>query len=345
MRADAALICLVLVAAALLQQLCGGGDSLMRALTGAPAAELSAPETVADAAAAQVAHEALEPELCCDALPEPGEPVRFVMQNVQNYFVAGERQRSRYVLSPKPAEAREAVAEGLARVKPDIIGLVEIGGPVSLQDLRARLEQRGLSYPYYRVLVRPGEDRALGLLSRYPIVADASAAQVPLFGTSRRMMLRGLLDVTIRTEDGRLFRFVGAHLKSRVADDPAAAAALREKEAHTLAAYLQTEMRRSRRLPVLVFGDWNDSPDDSSVRLMVQGLSKDAALMRLSPRDNGGEEWTHYYGRAKSYLVFDHLFVNKVLYQRMGGRKLSCGIADSAVSKGSDHRALWCELR
>lgn len=345
MRADAALICLVLVAAALLQQLCGRGDSLLCALTDTPAAEAAARETVADAAQAQMAHEALEPEISCEAMPEAGEPVRFVMQNVQNYFVAGEQQRSRYVLTPKSAAARESVAEGLARVKPDIIGLVEIGGPVSLQDLRARLEQRGLSYPYYRVLVRPGEDRALGLLSRYPIVADASAAQMPLFGTGRRMMLRGVLDVTVRTEDGRLFRFMGAHLKSRVADDPAAAAALREKEAHTLAAYLQSEMRRSRRMPVLVFGDWNDTPDDPSVRLMVQGLSKDAALKRLEPRDARGEEWTHYYGRAKSYLVFDHLFVNAVLYRRMGARKLSCGIAEPVSPKGSDHRALWCELR
>ncbi|MCQ2364662.1 MAG: endonuclease/exonuclease/phosphatase family protein [Akkermansia sp.] len=345
MRADVALICLVLVAAALLQQLCGGGDSLMQVLTGEPAAVQTAPDNVADAAQAQMAHEALEPEIACEGMPEPGEPVRFVMQNVQNYFVAGEQQRSRYVLTPKSAASREAVAEGLARMKPDIIGLVEIGGPVSLQDLRARLEQRGLCYPFYRVLVRQGEDRALGILSRYPIVADASAAQMPLFGSGRRVMLRGVLDVTVRTEDGRLFRFLGAHLKSRVADDPAAAAALREKEAHTLAARLQAEMRRNRRMPVLVFGDWNDTPDDPAVRLMVQGLSKDAALKRLEPRDLHGEEWTLYYSRAKSYLVFDHLFVNNVLYKRMGGRKLTCGIAEPPQGKGSDHRALWCELK
>lgn len=345
MRADASLICLVLVAAALLQQLCGGGDSLMRVLTDTPTAEVAVPETVADAAQAQMAHEALEPELSCEGMPEAGAPVRFAMQNVQNYYVAGEQQRSRYVFTPKSAAAREAVAEGLARVKPDIIGLVEICGPVSLQDLRARLEQRGLSYPYYRVLVRQGEDRALGILSRYPIVADASTAQVPLFGTGRRMMLRGVLDVTVRTEDGRLFRFMGAHLKSRVADDPAAAKALREKEAHTLAARLQAETRRNRRMPMLVFGDWNDTPDDTSVRLMVQGLSEDAAMKRLDPRDPHGEVWTHYYGRAKSYLVFDHIFVNSLLYKRMGGRKLSCGIAEPAAAKGSDHRALWCELK
>lgn len=344
MRMDAFIVLLVLVLAGLAQQVFCGSDTILRALTGEPAmVESAPPRTLGDAAAAEMAHESLEPQLNCEGMPETGEPVRFLMQNVQNYFVAGEQQRSRYVTRPKSEAAREALVRSVVAQRPDVIGLVEIGGPLALQDFRLRLERAGLSYPYYRVLIRQGEDRALGVLSRLPIVADASRAQMPLYGQGRRMMLRGLLDITVRTEDGRLFRLLGAHLKSRVGDDPAAAEALRNKEAHTLSLYVQEAMKRAPKLPILVFGDWNDTPEDGAVKLMLQSSSPRTALWRLSPKDAHGEEWTHCYRRAKSYYVFDHIFFNPVLKKRVKAEP-ACGIV-SQDAEESDHRALWCELR
>lgn len=342
---DTFLICLVLVLAGLAQLFFCGSDALLRELTGLPAVEeVAAPVCMGKAADAAMAHEELLPEISCEGMPETGEPLRFLMQNVQNYFVPGE-QRSRYVSSPKPEAAKTAVVRAIEKMQPDVVGLVEIGGPLALQDLRLRLEGVGLSYPYFRVLVRQGEDRALGVLSRYPIVADHSQAQVHLLGNNRRTMLRGILDVTVRADDGRLFRVVGVHLKSRVADDPAAAAALRMKEAYTLYLYLQREMQRQPAMPLLVYGDWNDTPDDPSVRQMLQGQSKACSLTRLEPCDTRGEEWTHFYARTKSYYVFDQLFINGVLKKRLKSRPV-CGIVDVAADeRGSDHRALWVELR
>lgn len=343
-RIDTFLILLVLVLAGLAQQLFFGSDSILRTLSGESAVVQNVPaKTMGDAAAAEMAKEALEPSLSCVGMPDSGEPVRFLMQNVQNYFVAGEQQRSRYVTKPKPEAERVALVQSMVRLHPDIIGLVEIGGPVALQDLRLRLEEAGLSYPYFRVLVRNGEDRALGVLSRLPIVADASCANMPLEDRSNRKMLRGVLDVTVRAEDGRLFRVIGVHLKSRVADDPAAAQALRNKEARALALYLQREMKRSPKMPILVYGDWNDTPEDGSVKQAVQGASTLSALWRLSPQDSHGEEWTHHYRRGKAYYVFDHILFNKVLKKRVNSRP-ACGIVEQDNAE-SDHRALWCELR
>lgn len=340
-RIDLFLVLLVVVLAGLAQAVFGGSDAIWRALTGEPAMVQEA--VPAQQGAPAVAHEALDPALSCEGMPETGEPVRFLMQNVQNYFVAGEQQRSRYVSKPKPESERAALVRAIAKAHPDVIGLVEIGGPLALQDLRERLAAAGLSYPYFRVLVRHGEDRALGLLSRLPIVADASRADMPLMGQSRRSMLRGLLDVTIRTEDGRLFRLLGVHLKSRVGEDPAAAKALRNKEARTLALYVQTVMRRSPKMPLLVYGDCNDTPEDEAVKLLVQGASASSALRRLSPADSHGEEWTHYYRRGRTYYVFDHIFFNSVLHRRVKAHP-ACGIAEQGEGE-SDHRALWCELR
>lgn len=309
-----------------------GSPELQSALLGEPA-------VVAEPAAlpeAELSSEALDETAADDAIPQAGAPVRFVMQNVNNYFVAGEQQRGRYVVHPKPEEAREAVADVLAAAQPAIVGLIEIGGPAALADLRARLAKRGLDFPYYRVLVRSGEDRALALLSRYPIVRDESQAQYGLYGQKRRKMLRGILDITVKTDDDRLFRIIGAHLKSRVAKDGDAAADLRNQEARTLAMYLQTAQRQHPRVPLIVYGDWNDTPEDASVQIVEQGVSADAAMTRLAPRDTRGEEWTHFYKEKKEYSV---------LHGRMQPRK-GCGIIDiPAAEKASDHRALWADLR
>ncbi len=332
-RSDSLLAMLVFVLAALIMAYCGGNPEALRIVQGE------------EPIAAETASEALEPTVSDVALPKAGAPVRFLMHNVANYFVAGEQQRSRYVLRPKSLKAKEAVADLIAHARPEIVGLIEIGGPVALADLRQRLAARGLDYPYYRVLTRQGDDRALALLSRHPIVQDHSRANVKLYGEQRRRMLRGILDVTVRLPDERLFRIVGAHLKSRVSDAPAAAAALRAREAHTLALYLREVMRRQPNMPIAVYGDWNDGPADASVAILNQGTSPASALTRLKPADSRGESWTLYYKGGNEYCTFDHIYVNKVLEKRMG-RKGRSGIVDiPAAAHASDHRALWCELR
>ena len=345
-RKDALLVFLVLLVAGLLVERFGGDDTILRWL-GAPQPaqqEEYVPTVGAVSLSAEVAHTApLQKQVDIASIPRPGEPVRFLMHNVQNYFVEGESYRSRYVLKPKNEESREAVADIIAGAEAEIVGLIEIGGPVALQDLRKRLAERGLEYPYFRVLPRQGEDRALAILSVHPIVQDNSEENVKLHQQKRRKMLRGILDVTVQLEDKRLFRIIGAHLKSRVSDNSGAANALRKQEAYTLAQHIQHIVRTQKGMPLLVFGDWNDGPADAAPQILQQGLSADASLRRLSPEDSRGEEWTLYYKRGKEYCIYDQIFVNPTLRERMRGQG---GIIDTpAASKASDHRALWCDLR
>ena len=305
-RKDALLVFLVLLVTGLLVERFGGDDTILRWL-GAPQPaqqEEYVPTVGAVSLSAEVAHTApLQKQVDIAAIPKPGKPVRFLMHNVQNYFVEGEAYRSRYVLKPKSRESREAVADIIAGAKAEIVGLIEIGGPVALQDLRKRLAERGLEYPYFRVLPRQGEDRALALLSVHPIVQDNSQENVKLHQQKRRKMLRGILDVTVRLDDGRMFRIVGAHLKSRVSDNAGAATALRKQEAYTLAQHIQHIARTQKGMPLLVFGDWNDGPSDAAPQILQQGLSQDSALRRLSPEDSRGEEWTLYFKRGKEYCI------------------------------------------
>lgn len=348
MRGDSLLGLLLVLVLAVLWQYCGGGADDSKAQSSpvaeAPAKEAAhTPDAEPSAEPAQVAQTAPDNVVSAADIPATGEPVCFLMQNVENYFVEGERTRSQYVSRPKPVYAREAVADVIAAQKPAIVGLVEVGGPVSLKDLLARLKKRGLEYPYYRVLVREGEERALAVISRFPIVQDRSVANYPLYGEQRRMMLRGILDVVVKAPDGRLFRILGAHLKSHVADDSAAADSLRQREAITLSMYLQKIAREQPNIPTLIYGDWNDGPGTPAIRQMEQGVSKDAAMTRLDPKDSRGQCWTIYYKGGHEYCTYDQIFVNKTLKSRM--RKAKSGVVDiPAAKKASDHRAVWCQL-
>ena len=273
------------------------------------------------------------------------EPLTFLMLNAHNYFVREEDQRSRYTLTMKSEESRNAVADLIVSAQPEMVGLIEMGGPKALADLQNRLRARGMNYPYARVLARKGEDRALAVLSMHPIVQDHSRADCNLAGSKRQKMLRGILDVTVKVGDSRYFRIVGAHLKSRVAKDADAADARRAAEAKTLAFYLQKEMRNQPKMPFIVYGDWNDGPADDSLKVLKHGISKDSALTQVKAKDSRGQSWTIYYPAEDQYSVFDQIYVNSVARSRRG-RKCESGVIDTpAAAQASDHRAVWCEVR
>lgn len=279
------------------------------------------------------------------AVPEAGPPIRFLMLNVQNYFLQVDQPRSPHQKKIKSVQEREAVAEVIASARPELVGLVEMGGRAALQDLSARLTSRGLHYPYSLVLERWGEDRALAILSRYPIVKNFSIADFMLEGGTARCMLRGILDVLIHLPDGRYFRIMGAHLKSKRADDPIAADIQRNREARAVATHVMNATRSMPQMPILVYGDWNAGPDESSLAILTQGKTRSSALRRLVPRDDRGEGWTIYYENGNQYSAYDQIYVNSVLSRRMG-RKAAMGIVSGeGAQKASDHRALWCEIR
>ena len=279
-------------------------------------------------------------------LPKPGNPVRFLMYNLQNYFVQKDPQRSPHHRSFKPVAEREAVADNIAAAKPQVVGLVEIGGRAALQDLANRLAARGLNYSHGYVLERCGEDRALGILSAFPITANHSVAEQKLVGRTDKRMLRGLLDVTIATPDHRRFRIVGVHLKSRVANDPEAADAQRNREARTVAEHVHRVMKKHPNLPLLLYGDWNAGPTESVLSILTHGIAKGSSLRRLTPCDSRGESWTLYYRANNEYCTFDQIYVNSVLYRRMG-HSAGMGVVEGHDKRkhSSDHRAVWCDLR
>lgn len=339
-RTDLLLISLCLLVSLLFSYRFGAMDTVAQ-----PA---EAPDTlVHDTPSAQ------EPELAPQTPAKAGAPVRFLMFNTKNYFVAEDVKRSpaRHQRKIKPVAEREKVADVIASVQPEVVGLIEIGGPAALDDLAKRLAARGLYYHHRKVLTRWGEDRALAILSRHEIAEDNSIADCKLLGNTRRPMLRGILDVTllVKGEKERRFRIMGVHLKSRMDPDPSMAQSLRAREARTLMAHVQAALRAHPERPLLIYGDWNDGPADPALAGMTKGTSRETTLHRLTPTDSRGEGWTIYYKEGNEYSTFDQIYVNHVLYRNMKGRnKSDMGIVSEEKGKGapaSDHRAVWCDMR
>ncbi len=267
-------------------------------------------------------------------------PVRFLMYNVRNYFVETELDRVPYKIYPKKDSAREAVVDVIADARPDIIGLTEIGGSKALTDLQARLAKRGLHYPHSRVLERRGQSHALAILSRYPIIKDNSKANYGLYGQQKQKMLRGILDVTLKVDDKRRYRILGAHLKARNSNNPSEATSLRRREAETLSHYIASSMKQSKKLPVIVYGDWNDEPADATLR----SLTAVAKLHRIEAKDEQGLPWTLYFSKDKKHLILDHIYVNKAMQERLSGDSKSGIVNHHNYRNASDHRAVWCDL-
>lgn len=279
-------------------------------------------------------------------IPDKGEPVRMLAMNAGNYFVPEDQRRSNFQVKYKPVEAREALAELVRQSGAEMVGLCEIGGEAAVRDLQMRLNRKGIRLPHKVLVMRDGEDRGLALLSKYPVVSNRSMADVPVSGETKRRktMLRGILDATVKMPDGRLFRLVGIHLKSRLSRD-GSAEDTRRREAYALRDYLNEALASQDGMPLLLYGDFNDGPADSAVQV-IQGPAKtEYRLNRLKPRDSRGETWTIYYEDGDTYHSFDHLFLNNTLKKRLG-RKPPMGILDSPPSRqASDHRGVWIELR
>ena len=91
--------------------------------------------------------------------------ITFGAYNLENYTLSGS-ERTR----PKPQPACDAVSKVVSSVRPDILGLCEVGEEAALTDLQQRLSALGLDFPHREYVPGPDPDRRLALLSRFPIV-------------------------------------------------------------------------------------------------------------------------------------------------------------------------------
>jgi endonuclease/exonuclease/phosphatase family metal-dependent hydrolase len=268
---------------------------------------------------------------------DPDQSIVFGAYNLENYTLSGS-ERTR----PKAASAREAVASVVAGVRPDILGVCEMGEEGALADLGHRLEGQGVYLPHREYVAGPDPDRHLALLSRYPIVRRRSLSRVPFELNGRpEVVRRGFLDVSVQVNPGYILRLVGVHLKSKL-PSPSGEDLVRRCEADQLRLLVERILSEDPRENLLVYGDFNDTREQPAVRQALGPWGSLFSLQELAAEDLHGQRWTHYRPFTGVYSRIDYLLVNRALKPEVSGAaRIS---ADPEWKRASDHRLIYARI-
>lgn len=234
----------------------------------------------------------------------------FMAYNLKNWLVM-ERGGSE---KPKPEREVKAVLDMILDVKPDILGVCEIGTKDDLLDLQKRLKDAGLDLPHAELCDGPDAYRNLAVLSRFPIVARDHQTNLSYQMAGQTFPFnRGILDATVEPAPGYRLRLLGNHLKSKRPVDEGDEAEMRRNESRLLRAHVESIMAAAPDTNLLVYGDLNDTKN-TDVILDLKGKEGRADhLYDLWLRDRFGFTWTHYWTTADEYARIDYVLYTKSL--------------------------------
>lgn len=241
---------------------------------------------------------------------------------------------------PKPDEEIRALLDVITAEAPDVLALQEIGGPTFLEDLQARLAERGMAYKHSAFLPAPvGENANLAVLSRLPFsdidpITDLDYA----IGTNRIPVLRGFLAVDLVPQPGYHLRIINVHLKSRVYSS-LGQTEMRRNEARLLNNVVRKALKDNPDLNLLVVGDFNDTIRSAALR---EAMGSD--LRDLPAADAMGDTWTHAWAAEGTYSRIDYLLVSSGLEPEIVPSKVRA-VRHARMLDGSDHRPLVAVLR
>ncbi|HOW64092.1 MAG TPA: endonuclease/exonuclease/phosphatase family protein [Candidatus Paceibacterota bacterium] len=254
---------------------------------------------------------------------------------------------------PAKSEAgRAKIREGLLAIKPDVLALQEIGGEKALRELRNSLRADGLEYPHWEHVRGFDTNIQVAVLSRFPIVARRPHTNENYLLHGRRFhSSRGFAEVDIAVNSRYQFTLITAHLKSKRQVPEADEAELRQQEARLLRGKVEARLASNPNANVVLLGDFNDTKDSPSLKLLVgKGPS---ALYDTRPAERNGDTapppapfmsaprvtWTYFYGKEDTYSRVDYILLSRGMareWQRSGTYVLA--FANWGIA--SDHRPI-----
>ncbi len=271
--------------------------------------------------------------------------LRFINYNVENWLTM-DRYVDRKILknSPKPETEKKAVIALLARHTPDVIGLCEIGTASDLAEIQQDLQQAGLNLPHVHHTGGSDPTRHLGILSRFPITSTAKPAvnEYQLDGKSFTIN-RGILDATIQA-NGKSYRFLGAHLKSKRETEEGDQQAMRTHEARLLRRHLDSILAKDPNARIIVYGDFNDTRSTPAIKALTGRYNDPSYLTAIPAKDSRGHAWTHHWAINDIYSRIDFTMVTRGMKPDVDFRAAKI-IDDADWSDASDHRPILAIFR
>jgi endonuclease/exonuclease/phosphatase family metal-dependent hydrolase len=268
----------------------------------------------------------------------------FAHYNLENYLVMDRRENGQLVHATKPEREVGPLLRIIREIHPDLLGVAEMGTPDQLQNFRTRLADEGMSFADVEYVSGPDQDRHIALLSRFPIIARNSEANVAIrIPDGKETVRRGILDVTVQIAAGFRLRLIGAHLKSKL-PIPTGEELVRRQEAQALRSHIDQVMKEMPEIPLLVFGDLNDTKEQPAIQEVLGDRQSPTRLTDLWLSDYTGDHWTYYRKFSDTYSRIDYILINQSLMRSIDRRR--CYVFRSADwNQASDHRAVVATIR
>jgi endonuclease/exonuclease/phosphatase family metal-dependent hydrolase len=247
--------------------------------------------------------------------------------------------------APKPEDERQRVVKILAAIKPDILGVCEIGNADDLADLQKRLKAGGIDLPHTELAHGGDETRRLAILSRLPIKLRNSQTDLKYqLGAQTLPFQRGILHVTIPITPTFDLHCVGVHLKSKREITEADQVQMRRNEARLLRKHLDRIFTQEPGARILAYGDFNEHRNEPAISDIIGSpRTSDTAMQDVWLKDKDGEVWTHFWDAADTYARLDYCFASRLLRPHLDYR--GCYIYSARdFDKASDHRPLVLKI-
>lgn len=270
---------------------------------------------------------------------------RFIAYNLENWLLMDRRvEKQNLKNAPKPESERAAAITLLAKQKPDIIGLCEIGQKSDLAEVQSRLKSAGVDLPHLHYTGGTDETRHLGFLSKFPITSTATPAETRFKMNGMDYGInRGILDATVDIR-GTSYRFLGLHLKSKREVEGIDQEEMRIHEAKLLRRHLDSILATNPKARLVVYGDFNDTRPTRTIKSVTGGYTDAGYLTAIPCQDKAGTYWTHYWKPHDIYSRIDYVFVSRELRRHVDFRA-SHIVDDPLWKEASDHRPLLAIFR
>jgi len=276
------------------------------------------------------------------------ESVVFCSYNLKNWLTMDRfdlATKKTLIASPKPEDEKRRVAEIIAAIKPQILGVCEIGTAEDLAHLQTHLKKLGLDLPHTEMAHGGDEQRRLALLSSFPITARNSQTSLTYQLDGKTIAFqRGILDATVRITPAFEVRFLGLHLKSKREVEEADQALMRRHEARLLRKHMDGIFAANPKVRLLAYGDFNEHRNEPAIDTIMGDRQSESAMLDVQLRDRQGEVWTHFWDAADAYSRLDYFFASRLLRPHLDYRR-SFIYSSRAFDKASDHRPIVTTLR
>ncbi len=245
---------------------------------------------------------------------------------------------------PKPEKEKALAVKFLCQIRPDILGICEIGTRQDLSELQSRLKTAGLDLPHVEFCSGGDTTRSLALLSRFPITARQSQTELSYqIGEMTLPMQRGILDATVEIKPGFHLRMLGVHLKSKRAIPEADEALMRRNEAHLLRQHMDGIFAADPEARVICYGDFNEHRNEPAISAIIGSRSSPGQMQDIYIKDDHGLLWTHFWNAADVYARLDYFFASNSVRPLVDSRR-SRIFTPPDFDKASDHRPIILTL-